>query len=340
MDGWMNGVGGVIDQLRYGLLPGTDNQLEMGRIVVVGLAGAGKRTLLNTLWGMSVIPATNQIDPDGLDSYPSAYRDYGLFRVIELPAEDGIGESVSYAVEDAGLIVYVLDGVRGLTPADFGWVARLRVGRAPLLIVLNKRDRVSEALPGLLAQIESRLALTALSLCACDSEDVHGAFLKAILRAAPELSTGLAAQIPSLRHSTAQRIIRQSTALSMAAAVEPIPLVDVTVLIGLQVHLVSRIAALYGRKLAGQAHWEIVMTVAFGLLLRGLAQPLLKFIPWGGWLASSIIGASGTYAVGQAAVAYYEGLLMRTGERVRDGMAKHRRRALARVSTVKTGKRG
>lgn len=270
---------------------------EPQRVVIAGLPGAGKKTLFNTLWGREVIGSGVPL--------PLTGADFGLFRLMDLPCDLNESESFLYPLplEDATVIVYVLNGVRGLTPEDFQWLSRLRVGRAALLILLNPVE--GQALVDKTG-IEAQLALQVLSVAANDANAVRSLFVEALLRAAPELLTPLAAQLNAVRHVAAQRIIRQATVLGLAVSVEPLPLLDLPLLIGIQLRLLSQLGTLYGKRVSLQNDWQTVLAVAFGVLLRYGAQTLMKFIPWGGWIVSGLLGASATWAVGQTALLLHE----------------------------------
>lgn len=265
------------------------------RLMFTGLAAAGKKTLFNALWGSAVLSA---------ESSPSGTLDLGLFRLVDLPCSQVDAEPYPYALDEDGLIVYLINERCGLQPEDFQWIARLRSGRAALMVVLNLIDGRMEA--AALAEMEERLGLRVLAIHANSQEEARGVFMDAVLRASPELAVPLAAQIASLRQITAQRMIRQSVVLSMAVSVEPLPLLDVTMLIGLQIHLLHQISTLYGRRINRQGQGELVLTVVVGLLLRFVVQTGLKFIPYAGWLLSGVVGASATWFIGQAALLHYE----------------------------------
>ncbi len=285
---------------------------ESLRVILTGLAGAGKKTLFNTLWGREVV------HPGAL---PLNGADFGLFKLVDLPCELNDSDLMLYPppIEDASLIVYLLNSVRGLSAEDFGWIARLRVGRTPLLVILNQ---IADVHLDDQHAIETELALRILPFHANDPAAVRGVFMDALLKAAPDLAVPLAAQVVELRAAAAQRMIRQATLWSMAVSMEPLPLIDVPVLIGLQLHLIRQIGALYGHRVNGLAHQENAVAILFGLLLRYSAQTLLKLIPWGGWFISGMVGASATWAVGQGAVLYYEEALPPLSE-VRDQLHAH-----------------
>src|SRR5262249_45557199 len=85
-----------------------------------------------------------------------------------------------------------------------------------------------------------------------------------------------------------------------------IPLVDIPILLGNQIRLILRIAAIYGEPMSAQHARELVATIAGGLLLRYLAEEVAKAVPIGGDLISGSIAAAGTWAIGQVAVEYFE----------------------------------
>jgi uncharacterized protein (DUF697 family) len=291
------------DRLRFGWGSLDDTLTEQGRIGLVGLPGAGKRTLFNTLWGWPAVKGQPEVSAD---EYSQPIHDYGLFSLVDLSTHLYEQEEMLFQLEDIDLVIYVIDGACGLRSDDFHWIARLRARQRALLVVLNKADLIGEQLSAMRAEIEKQLAMHVIPLCARQTADVHGLLLPEILRACPKITVPLASQITGLRREAAQRLIRQSTALSLIAAVEPVPLFDVSVLIGLQIHLLSRISALYGRRSDIQGQWTIVLTVAFGLMLRYAAQTLMKWLPFLGWAISGLIGASGTWAVGRTVLAFYE----------------------------------
>lgn len=274
------------------------------RLTLTGLPEAGKKTLFNTLWGRVVAQ-------EGTSPY-GGVRDFGLFRLLDLPC-DTAESDMYYDLDGEGLIVYLVNSARGLLAEDFQWISRLRTGGAGLLVVLNRVAGAADAaIAEQVADMQEALGLRVLPIDASDRAQVHEVFMQAVLQACPDLAVPLSAQISSLRHATAQRVIRQAVVLSLAISAEPLPLIDITMLIGVHLHLLRRLSSLYGKRIARQGQWEMVLTVAFGLLLRYIVQTGLKFFPWAGWLLSGVVGASATWAVGQAALLHYEERLPRT----------------------------
>lgn len=111
----------------------------------------------------------------------------------------------------------------------------------------------------------------------------------------------------------ANRMVKSFSATSATVAVTPIPLSDIIVLIPIQILEVTIIAYLNGVQLSPKAAREFITAVggvaALGVGLRFVAQQGSKLlnlvVPTSGSVISSAIAYSGTYAIGQAAIAYY-----------------------------------
>lgn len=300
LDSLMDHARDTVDRLRLGWDDPTPNDVERGQIAIVGLPKSGKSTLFKTLFGWA---ANKQTDLEN-DAGSFSVQDYGLCLLVDLPTDASPVDEVRLRLEIVDLVIYLLDGESPLRDTDYQWIARLRAWRTPIIVVLNKADLLGHDLPHQRADIENKLAMGVLPLCAHDVETVRTDFVSAMLRVCPTLAIPLALQIKSARREAALRIIHQTTALSLVTSVEPLPLLDIPVLIGLQLHLLRRLGTLYGDISSGQ--WSVIVAVAFGLLMRYAAQTALKFLPYAGWILSGVIGATGTWAVGRAVLTYYE----------------------------------
>ena len=99
--------------------------------------------------------------------------------------------------------------------------------------------------------------------------------------------------------------------MSLAAGLEPIPLVDIPILLGTQIRLVLRLAALYGEPLDSgdtmKHARELIITMAGGLGFRYLAEQAAKMVPFGGDFVAGAIAGAATWSIGQVALEYYEG---------------------------------
>src|SRR5438552_17065654 len=74
--------------------------------------------------------------------------------------------------------------------------------------------------------------------------------IPAMIEASPEAAIVIGHELPAYRRSARQRIIRNATLVSLAAGIEPIPLIDIPIVLGAQIRLVLRMAALYGEPIA------------------------------------------------------------------------------------------
>ena len=122
-----------------------------------------------------------------------------------------------------------------------------------------------------------------------------------------EEATQLAARLPVLRRPIADaliaRVARQNGVLGAAIFV---PGADFTVLTLNQLRLVLRLAAMHGEELDAQRLPEVLAVVGGGLGFRGVARQLLSVVPVAGWAVKGGIAYTGTRALGEAALRYFD----------------------------------
>ena len=85
-----------------------------------------------------------------------------------------------------------------------------------------------------------------------------------------------------------------------------IPGADMPAMTANQIRMVLKIAHAYGEELGLDRALEILSIVGTGFVLRTLARQALDFVPGFGWAVKGAVGFSGTVALGQAAIAYFE----------------------------------
>jgi len=125
-----------------------------------------------------------------------------------------------------------------------------------------------------------------------------------------QLTMGRVAGIRSAQAKIAGALIQSTASAASAVAATPLPLADMPILTAMQVLMVTGIAYLAGRRLSREAALEFMaalgLNVGAGFALREVARGLSKWLlPGGGSLISAGVAYWGTYALGQAAVAYY-----------------------------------
>jgi len=130
----------------------------MGNIVaIVGRPNVGKSTLFNRLTGtrQAIVDEMAGVTRDRL--YGKAFWNGIDFSVIDTGGyatnsddifEEEIRKQVLIAIEEADIVVFVVDVVTGITDYDEGVAAILRKSQKPVLLVVNKvdnNDRIPEA---------------------------------------------------------------------------------------------------------------------------------------------------------------------------------------------------
>ncbi len=277
-------------------------------VVIVGLPNTGKSTLFNYLKGQQLSPVSSQAGT----TRTLVRTDFGPFTLIDTPGH--LPELMESGMELASLIVFLIDATKGLQAKDRELYETVKKMNKPTILAVNKVD----ALPG--GESGDRLANeVAVSLGVAGVIPVSGRtgqnvaeeLIPAMIDASPEAALVIGRELPAYRRRAAQRIIRNATLLSLAAGLEPFPLVDIPILLGNQIRLVLRIAALYGEKMDSadttQHVRELVTVMAGGLGLRYLAEQAAKVVPFGGDFIAGAIAGAGTWAMGQVVLEYYEG---------------------------------
>jgi uncharacterized protein (DUF697 family) len=120
------------------------------------------------------------------------------------------------------------------------------------------------------------------------------------------MTVALGRALPAYRRQLSRRLIASASVLNSVIAAEPIPGLDIPLLLASQVRMVLRIAAIYGESLSVRHARELLTTIAGGVALRYLAAQLGKLVPGPGWLIGAAVTGLGTWAIGRVAVAYFE----------------------------------
>src|SRR6266542_4804818 len=122
-------------------------------LAIVGRPNVGKSTLFNRLVGRrrSLVRDVPGVTRDRLygtvafERWQATVVDTGGFD--PRPTSDlvaGVRSQVMVAIEEADLIIFVVDGRAGLTPLDEEIAAVLRKSRRPMLLAVNKLDESAQ----------------------------------------------------------------------------------------------------------------------------------------------------------------------------------------------------
>ena len=129
-------------------------------VAIVGRPNVGKSTLFNRLVGrrQAIVHDRPGVTRDRITGFVEVDRDDGVvgpagahgstgsIQLIDtgglVPGDDplGLGEQVRLAVAESDLLLLVVDGRDGLTPADEAVWHELRVTGKPTILVVNKGD--------------------------------------------------------------------------------------------------------------------------------------------------------------------------------------------------------
>src|SRR6266567_4071935 len=282
-------------------------------VVIVGQPNTGKSTLFNKIKGENLSPVSSQAGT----TLSLVRTDFGPFTLIDTPGIESSGylsDEVRSGLDQASVIVFLIDASKGLQSIDRELYESIKKLKKPIIVAVNKIDVLKGGESG--DQLATKAAVMlgvvgVIPISGKTGQNVAEELIPAMIEASPEAALVIGHELPAYRRSAAQRIIRNSTLLSLAAGIEPIPLIDIPILLGTQIRLVLRLAALYGEPLdsndAKKHARELIVTMAGGLGLRYLAEQAAKAVPIGGDFVAGAIAGAATWSIGQVALEYYEG---------------------------------
>jgi len=277
-------------------------------IAIVGLPNTGKSTLFNRIKGQQLSPVSSEAGT----TRALVRSEFGPFTLIDTPGH--LPDVAESGMKEASVIVFLMDATRGLRVEDRQLYENIKTLKKPIILAVNKVDTLKgrEAGDQLATEVADALGeVNVIPISARTGENIAEELIPGIIKASPDAALVIGRELPAFRHEAAQRIIRNATLISWVVGMEPIPLVDIPILLGTQIRLVLRIAALYGEPLDSadfKKHArELLVTMAGGLGMRYLAEEAAKIVPYGGDAIAGIIAGAGTWAIGQVALEYYEG---------------------------------
>ncbi len=138
-------------------------------------------------------------------------------------------------------------------------------------------------------------------------ELVHGPLADWIMRRLPAKRTAVAHNFEFMRRAVAHEAVK-ATAWQNAVigGVGIIPGTDMPLMTLNQGKMLLQISAAYGQQLGADRIKELAAVVGGGFLLRTIARQALTLIPGFGWAVKAGVAYSGTIAMGDAAIAYFE----------------------------------
>ncbi|HYP40096.1 MAG TPA: GTPase [Chloroflexia bacterium] len=319
----LNDLRSILESMDWEQLRDSIRREAMARLAIVGPVNSGKSTLFNLLEGKEVSKAS---PVPGTTKAP-VQQSLGPFVLIDTPGFGEVGgvdraNVAATSAAGADAILLLLDAGAGLRQGDADLLKYLQELRRPVVIALNKIDLLGRDYQQVVNDASAKLGTSVIPISAKKGTNVAEKLVPALVDALPDLAVALGRELPALRRSASNRVIKQSTMLNTAVGAEPIPFIDIPVLLTTQVRLVLRIAAIYGEPFTSRHAKELITTIAGGLAFRYLAQQGAKLVPTGGWAIAAGIAAVGTWSIGQVAVEYFESGKRLTRQQMRD-MYKH-----------------
>lgn len=239
---------------------------------------------------------------------------------VELADLRGPGELVG---EPADLFVYLAaspDGTEARRAAEVLAAAAPREGGSPAglaVLVLGGEEAAAAVSSSLAAAGASASVVLTAHLPRHAAEEGIGAAGRSELgdRLCDFLPEDAQLELARFFHARgaqarlAGTVLRAFGAVAGVIGMQPIPLADFPVLLGLQMFMVSLIIYTSGREFSLQLAGEFVASLGIGfgagLVFRETARAAVKILPvWGHMISGGVAGA-GTYALGRAAIAYY-----------------------------------
>jgi uncharacterized protein (DUF697 family) len=216
--------------------------------------------------------------------------------------------------------------VDALAPADFPRELRL-ASRWDIVVLVAAGCAAADAVPVVHAARRAGCAVIGLVETAADDEWARQAGLfedelgrglgrhaagkptleHRIVQAAGDGAGSLAQLLPCVRRTYCDHVVLTNAGQNgVIGVVVVIPGADMPAMTANQIRMVLKIAHAYGEELSIDRAIEILSVVGVGFVLRTVARQALDFVPGFGWAVKGAVGFSGTIALGQAAIAYFE----------------------------------
>jgi uncharacterized protein (DUF697 family) len=184
---------------------------------------------------------------------------------------------------------------------------------------MNKIDLVGQDRAPVLADASGHLdGAQVIPISAKRGEGIASALMPAVFQADPTMAVAIGRALPAYRQMAAHQVIRNAAFFNAIIGAEPIPVLDLPLLLASQVRLVLRIAAIYGETISPERARELIATMAGGILLRYLSSEAVKLLPGPGWLLAAAFDSASTFAIGEVAIHYFEGGKILSGQQMQD----------------------
>ena len=304
----LSGLRAFFDTLDWTKLQAEVAGEARARLVIAGPVNSGKSTLFNLMQGqpvspVSAVPGTTQ---------NTIVEQFGPFTLVDTPGfgEAGDDEHAAVAraeIRQAKMVLLLVDAGAGVRQSDLQLYHQIRADEVPVMVVLNKVDLVRRDLRAVISDLGFRLqGVQAIPISAKTGAGVADKLIPAIIQADNSLAVVIGRALPAFRAEAAQRVIRATAMWSLLLGAEPIPGLDLPLLLVMQARMVLRLGAIYGENISGRYARELVSAMAGALVARYIGEELAKFVPGPGWLIGAAVAAAGTLTMGRLAETYFQ----------------------------------
>jgi GTP-binding protein Era len=289
----------------------------------------GKSTLYNQLVDREADKA--EVSPIPGTTRQNQVADTGLFKLVDTPGADAVGEvgererRIAFqAAAEADFLVIVFEATQGIRRYEKDLFDRLLLMEKPFVVVLNKVDLVpAEDREAVLEAAARNLGISSsqiIETVAPEGTNV-GRVVLAIAKFEPRLLAAIANAMPQYRAKLAWQRIVPAAGSAGVVGLAPLPIMDLLPLLGIQAGLVLSLARVYGYKITLGRAKELIATFGMGFGARMIFQQLLKLGGVPGWVLSAAVAAATTVAIGYAAMLWFAYGERPTQERLRETIA-------------------
>lgn len=300
-----------------------NSELKKPNILVAGMTGVGKSSLINMIFGEGVAkvgtgkPVTQKIaiyesDDTAVRIYDSKGYEFGEKEDAEF-YKDVVGLAKNPSDEDkkVHLVWYCISCSNGrVTDYDLKAIKEFHSAGIPVAVIFTKAELTSEEdLRDLKEVLPQWAAASTFETSTINDEFNHVSDLI-------EWSQGQLPEIVresfvkaqtldvSLKWKKAHLIIGQHAATAFGVGFVPIPFADAPILVANEIALVARILSLYDLSSLKDIVKGTVLDIALSSVGKSLAHALVKLLPGGGQIVGGVIngsvGAAITFALGEA----------------------------------------
>lgn len=276
---------------------------------LIGDVNTGKSSTINKLIGDDVAKVgAKPGETTSIDRY--VYREKIIF--VDTPGLDDIkaehSEETMQFYKEADVILFFLNAAGTvLSEGELRSFNQIRKANKDIIFVLNKIDAADD-IPGLISYIkkhtDSKATVVPISSRTGENIDkLRNEILDILKKKHKEIQF---ARLIKEKSSTANRWIIASSGSAAAVGAAPIPGSDFVPLVGIQVGLLIRLAALYEKPLSKAKAKELILATITGNIGKTLFRQVVKLVPGAGSVAGGSIAGGMTLALGYAVKYAYE----------------------------------